>query len=269
MRIAGLHVETHGAEDAPAVVLSAGLGGSGGYWAPNLEALAARFRVVLYDHRGTGRSDRDLPEGLTLDHMADDLLAVLDGLGVARAHLVGHALGGAIGLAVALRAPGRLGRLVAVNSWARLDPHTARCFDVRLRILRDSGAAAFLKAQPLFLYPAAWMSAHVERLVEEEARALEHFPGPEVVEARIAALRAFDPGARLAEVSAPVLAYAAADDMLAPVTAVRALAEALPAGELFETPWGGHACNVTDPDTFNRVVPAWLAGEAPPPSARS
>lgn len=57
---AGLYYEEHGS--GPPLILSAGLGGSGNYWLPNLPALAERYRVILYDHRGTGRSDRALPD---------------------------------------------------------------------------------------------------------------------------------------------------------------------------------------------------------------
>ena len=124
--------------------------------------------------------------------MAGDLLGLMDALGIARAHLVGHAAGGLIGLALALAAPERLGRLVVVNGWATLDPYTARCFDVRLALLRDSGPEAYLRAQPIFLYPPDWISVHSDRLDAEAAAQLAEFPGPETVEKRIAALRAFD-----------------------------------------------------------------------------
>jgi aminoacrylate hydrolase len=262
--VAGLHCEQIGPPGGEAVVLSAGLGGLGDYWRPNLAALAAQQRVVLYDHRGTGRSDRSLPADHTVEQMADDMLAVMDGLEIERAHIVGHALGGLIGLALAVKAPSRVRSIVAVNAWARLDPYTARCFDARLSLLRDSGPEAFLRAQPIFLYPPAWISEHSRRLDDDLPAHLAAFPGRSAVEARIAAVRAFDVEARLGEIDTPVLCLSSEDDALAPPTAGQALARGLPAGQFHLTAHGGHACNVTHPDTFNRIVLAWLAGEALP-----
>lgn len=254
---AGLYYEEHGPNGAPPVILSAGLGGSAAYWAPNLAALAADYRVILYDHRGTGRSDRDLAFNLSVDDMALDVLALMNGLGLDRATLVGHAAGGAIGLALALKAPERLDRLVIVNGFSRPDPHFIRCFETRLALLRDSGVRAFLHAQPIFLYPARWISEHGERLAAEEAQQLGHFQGAPNIEARIAALFAFDVDARLAEIETPALIIAAEDDMLVPASCSEALAEGLP-GATLAVMTGGHACNVTEPLYFNHVLRDWL-----------
>lgn len=253
----GLYYEEHGAADAPALILSPGLGGAASYWAPNLAALAEQHHVILYDHRGTGRSDRDLSFNLDVDDMAGDVLALLDGLGLKSATLVGHAAGGAIGLSLALTAPERLDRLVVVNGFARPDPHFLRCFDTRLALLRDSGARAFLHAQPIFLYPARWISENDERLAAEEAQQLAHFQGAPNIEARIAALAAFDVAARLAEISTPTLLIAAEDDMLVPASCSEALAGGLP-GATLAVMTGGHACNVTEPTYFNHLLRNWL-----------
>lgn len=255
---AGLYYEEYGRPDGIPLILSAGLGGSGAYWSPNLDALARHHRVIRYDHRGTGRSDRALPATVTVAQLGDDLLALIDALGAGRADIVGHAAGGVAGLALALKAPERVGRLMLVNAWSKADPHFARCFDTRLALLRDSGPEAYLHAQPLFLYPATWISANADRLAEEEAQHLAHFAGAEAYEKRIAALRAFDVDARLASVAVPTLVIASTDDMLVPFTASQRLAAGIPGARMVTMAWGGHACNVTDPDGFNRILLAFL-----------
>jgi aminoacrylate hydrolase len=255
--LAGLCYEEHGPADGPPLLLSPGLGGSGAYWAPNLAALAERHRVILYDHRGTGRSDRALPAELEVDDMADDLLALLDGLGLARVSLIGHAAGGAIGLAIALRQPERLASLVVINGFARPDPHFIRCMETRLALLDHSGVVAFVRAQPFFLYPARWISEHWDRLQAEEAGHIAHFQGAANVEARIAALAAFDIADRLAQIQTPVLLIAAEDDMLVPDLCSERLEQGLPHARL-ERMRGGHACNVTEPDDCNRHMLEFL-----------
>jgi aminoacrylate hydrolase len=250
----GLYFEEHGPAGAPPVILSAGLGGTGAYWRPNLAALAAEHRVILYDHRGTGRSDRALPSGLQVEDMADDVVALMDGLGLERAHFIGHAAGGLIGLTLAWRTPERIASLVAVNAWTRLDPHFARCFEARLALLRDTGPRAYLRAQPIFIYPAAWSSQHRNALDAELEDQLAHFQGGDNLEKRVAALQAFYLDDRLGEIHTPILAVAAKDDVLVPWTCTPAYADRIASATTRLMGWGGHACNVTDPDAFNRLV---------------
>ncbi len=247
---AGLYYEEHGPRDAPPLILSSGLGGSAGYWTPNIAALAQHFRVIAYDHRGTGRSDRALPDVVTVDDFANDMLMLMDALDIPRAHIVGHAAGGVAGLALALKAPDRLAKLVVVNGWAKADPHFLRCFEARLNLLRHVGVEAFLRAQPIFLYPAEWISAHTDELDAELPHQLASFPGIATMEKRIAALAAFDVSDRLADLPLSILTLVAMDDMLVPFIASRAFAARAQWAEMT----GGHACNVTDPTTFNRLV---------------
>jgi len=256
-RVAGLYFESHGPEEAPALLFSSGLGGSAGYWAPNLDAFTKTHRVLLYDHRGTGRSDRNLPPRLRVGDMAQDVLTILDAAAVEKATLIGHAAGGAIGLSLAARAPERLDRLVVINGWSAPDPHFARCFEARLALLKGSGVRAFIRAQPLFLYPPNWISQNSAHLDAEEDALIEHFPGIESLEARVAALLAFDIAARLPDIATPTLLIVADDDMLVPPRASDHLLAALPAAQIARMT-GGHACNVTNPDQFNRLVVAWL-----------
>ena len=255
----GLHYEIHdGPKGAETVVLSAGLGGSGAFFAPQMEALTERFRVVLYDQRGTGRSARTLTQPHSVEAMADDIVMVMDAIGLPQAHVVGHAAGALAGLALALRYPERIGRLVLINGWSRPDPGIARCFATRISLLTDSGPAAYIRAQPLFLYPANWISIHDAELNAEAAHQLAGFPTTEVMLARIAALLAFDIDARLGEIEAPVLVSASADDLLVPLNCSRRLAEGLPNAKLDITLWGGHGFTAIAPEAFNRSLVRFL-----------
>lgn len=254
-----LHHESFGPSNAPAVLLCSGLGGAGAYWAPQIARLAERYRVVVYDQAGTGQSrGAPLPEPYSIAHMASDAAAVMDAAGIAQSHFVGHALGGLVGLQLALDRPDRVRSLALVNAWATLDVHTRRCFDIRLDLLRHAGPAAYVRAQPLFLYPAAWQSQHADRLAQDDAHGIAHFQGTETLLARIGALRAFDVTARLGQIRCPALVMAARDDLLVPWTASQVLAHGIPGATPWVTAEGGHACNVTDPEDFNDALRAFL-----------
>ncbi|OWQ90740.1 pyrimidine utilization protein D [Roseateles aquatilis] len=256
-----LHYEVHGPAraDGPSVLLSSGLGGSATYWKHQLDVLvAAGRRVIVYDQRGTGRSPAELPGDYAIADMAQDVEHILDDSDTRTCHLVGHALGGLVGLQLALDHPDRIGSLTLINAWAAPNPHTARCFDARLALLDARGPAAYVAAQPLFLYPAAWALANADLVDEEVAHAIAHFPGAANMHARIGALRAFDVAARLHQVGCPVLVMAAQDDILVPWTQSSLLARGLPHATLACMPHGGHAHNVTAPQAFNRGLLAFL-----------
>ena len=82
---AEIYTETRGNGDD--LLLVAGLGGSGTFWREQVDLLAASYRVTVYDHRGVGRSP-GAPVVSTSEQLADDLLRLMDALGIERAHLV-------------------------------------------------------------------------------------------------------------------------------------------------------------------------------------
>jgi aminoacrylate hydrolase len=250
-----MHYEIHGNPDAAqTVLLSSGLGGSAGYWTPHLAALGERFRVISYDQRGTGRSPAELAEGYSITDMANDVLQLADTLALEQCDFVGHALGGLVGLQVALQRPGLIRRLAAINAWAAPNPHSARCFDMRIALLKNTGPAAYVAAQPIFLYPPSWIVANGERLEAELAHALAHFPGAANTLRRIAALRAFDVSARLAEIRVPTLVMASRDDTLVPWVQSERLARGLPNARLEVRDFGGHAFNLTEQAAFEATL---------------
>ena len=112
--------EEHGDPGAPAMVLLHGLGEQAASWAPVVGRLAELHRVLALDLRGHGGSD--WPGAYGLEHMRDDVVGVLDALGLGQVVLVGHSLGGAVAYLVAFAHPGRVARLVVEDApppWPR------------------------------------------------------------------------------------------------------------------------------------------------------
>jgi pimeloyl-ACP methyl ester carboxylesterase len=110
-----LYYEVHGA--GTPLVLAYGIGGHAGMWDVNVPALAARHRVVLWEPRGHGRSDSpDDPAKYSFAHWVMDLGAVLDHVGLKKAHVGGLSLGAGIATRFALKQPARVRSLVVTNS---------------------------------------------------------------------------------------------------------------------------------------------------------
>lgn len=254
----GLAVTLYGPREAEPILLSAGLGGSGGYWKPQIAALSAKYRVILYDHRGTGASVRAIPHPYSSRDLANDMAIILDGLDLKDAHIVGHAAGGIAGLELAFRQPDRVKSLTVVNGWAVADPHFKRCFDIRTAIYKAGGPEAYVKAQPLFLFPAEWISDHLAELDEQAKHHIEGFQEEATLFARIGALRDFDISRHLGQIQCPVLLLCSEDDMLVPARCSDVLAAGLPDATLIAMPRGGHAMNVTEPAAFNSHLIGFL-----------
>lgn len=245
--------------DAETVLLSAGLGGAAGYWAPQLAALTARYRVITYDQCGTGRARAtQLPAGYAISDMADEVLEILDATSTRSCHFVGHALGGLAGIDLARRHPDRVRSLTVVNGWATADAHTRRCFEIRVALLKGAGPEAYVRAQPIFLYPATWLAANAERMVAEDAHALAGFQGSNNLLRRIEALLRFDATPHLDALRLPVLLSAARDDVLVPCCQSEALAKQLADATLDVAPYGGHGLNVTESASFNDLLLGFL-----------
>lgn len=255
-----MHLDILGLQhtDAPTLVLSSGLGGVASFWQPQLAALTERYRVVVYDQRGTGRSAEPLPEDYSMAMMAAELAEALAQRSIMRFGVIGHALGGLVGLQLAHDYPERVERVAVINGWLRLHPHTRRCFQVRQDLLLNVGVEAFVRAQPLFLYPAEWMAEHQIRLEQEDSHHVTHFQGMENLMRRLHALMSADFSARAAAIPQPVLVIASQDDLLVPWSCSVALAGALPNATEQMMAWGGHAMSVTDPDNFNALLLQWL-----------
>ncbi|WP_297538440.1 pyrimidine utilization protein D [Roseovarius sp.] len=247
-----LHYEVRG--EGETLLLSSGLGGSCDYWAPQINDLSKKFRVVTYDHAGCGKSARAVgPRSVT--DFALDMKAVLMAAGASQAHIMGHAVGGMMGLQLALMEPDLVQSLVIANGWGAPDPHIKRCFSVRSNLLRDSGATAYVEAQPLFLYPAPWISKRDAQLRQNARHAPEHMPVEADLLDRIEVFQNYEPSdMALRTLSVPVLCLATADDMLVPWTASKALADRLGNGHFVLFPDGGHASSQTDPTTFDAAV---------------
>lgn len=246
-----IYYEVHGS--GPPVLLVAGLGGEGAYWLPQIEPLSRHFQVIVHDHRGTGQSN-PTDAKISVEQMAADVVGLMDALGIESAHLIGHSTGGAIGQVLGIEHSIRLRSLVIYASWVKSDPFMQRVMDARKALVLHAGAAAYIQATPLFLYPNWWINANAPSLDVTANKSIMTFCDPEIMARRIDAILAFDRSSELSKIETPTIVLCAEDDFLTPLYASQELAARIPGAQLLVAKKGGHAYSQTMPDEFNQMV---------------
>ena len=259
--VAGGEIYYEEAGQGHPLVFISGLNGVGRYWTPQVPVFSAHYRVVTYDQRGTGASDR-LQREFSVDQMAAETIALMDALKIERAHIVGMSTGGAIGQILAIDHPQRVARLALCSTWTHCDPWFRRLFEARRAMYQQAGTELHAMFHPLFLYSPDYVIAHDAEIDEEQRKAVAGAPPVEVSVGRINALLKFDRRAGLSRITAPTLVTASDDDFITPRYFSEALARAIPGAKLVIRRGGGHSSTKTRAEEFNRDLLEFLAAGA-------
>jgi pimeloyl-ACP methyl ester carboxylesterase len=247
-----LYYEQQGEGDP--VVLLHGWLDNASVWDSQIEFLAKTHKVIAYDHRGHGRSDR--PRGdYSVRTLADDLHTLTQNLGLGKVALVGHSLGSMTALTFALDHPDGLSRLVLASSTARLSP-VARVLGNLVatlnpivpyrRLVRMTQRSGFYRPTEQLLSKA------YERAMKTSRYA--------AFECMKAFTRDYDLSDRLTEVTVPTLIVVGEKDFGTTVGMARYLNSRIAGSQLHVIPDCGHGVMEERPEEFNRIVGEWLAG---------
>ena len=227
-----------GPQDAPVVVLSNSLGATRGMWDPQVPALAERFRVLTYDTRGHGTSPA--PAGpYSIDDLVDDVVALLDRLGVQRAHLAGVSLGGMTGMRLAAREPGRVQRLAVLCSSAKPDPQG---FLDRAVAVRSGGTAPLAPTIASRWLTPSYAADHPDLVARLESMIAG--ADDEGYAACCEAVGRLDLREDLGRITAPTLVISGAQDPALPPEHQRVIAEGIPGAELLTLDPAAHLANL-------------------------
>ena len=238
-----------GHEAMPSLVLASSLGTTWELWDAQLPSLVEDFRVVRYDHPGHGRSP--IPDAsLTVESLADGVVELIDALDLERVSFCGLSLGGMVGMALALRAPERVDRLVLCCTAAHLGP--VEGWYERAEVVRARGTSAIADA-----VLGRWFT---QRFRDESpvtiARFREMLEGTpaEGYAACCEAIARWDARSDVSAIRAPTLVISGDDDVAAPPQDGAFLAGSIPGAELTVLPECAHLANVEQPALFTRAL---------------
>jgi pimeloyl-ACP methyl ester carboxylesterase len=248
-----LYWEERGAGEP--VLIVAGTGGDHSLWDATAELWAIRHRVITYDNRGTGQSDRPSdPESYSARVLADDAAALLDAIGIERAHVAGHSLGAAIAQELAINHPEKVASLQLHCTWGRTDAWLDRLFRSMAYPVERGDLAAF--AVQAFM----WVLSPTEQVAEIEAAYLANPPSREALLGHLHADRTHDALARLGEITAPTLITSGELDWQIPTRYGEEVQWWIPGSRLhvFEGPLSSHCTFLELPDEFTKVALEFL-----------
>lgn len=259
---AKVYYETHGT-GAP-LVLVPGFAAGAWIWFKQTPAFARACRAIVFDPRGIGRSAaRDEP--ISTDLLADDVAALLDRLGIERAHIIGASFGGFVALAFALKHAERLNKLVLCCTSAGGAMHVPPDAEVLLRLASTQGLNTDERMRENLLL--AFSPEYVAQEREEIARVMAlraACPVPEQIYRRqLQAALSFDVGPRLGEIASPTLVITGDADRIVPAENSRRLAAAIPRARLQIIPGGSHSFFIERAEEFNRAVLDFVLDEQP------
>ncbi|MBI2215983.1 MAG: alpha/beta hydrolase [Candidatus Rokubacteria bacterium] len=239
-----LHHEATG-QGPTTLVLVHGSGGSSAVWAHQLSGLADVARVVAPDLPGHGRSGGGAPAAI--DESVEIVRRLLDALGLARAVVGGHSMGGAVAQAFALAHPDRVTGLVLVGTGARL-----KVLPSIFEALEKDYAAGVRLVTDLAVGPSA--SAELKDSIYRLTLATPY----RVTAADFGACHVFDVIERLATITAPTLVVVGRDDQLTPPKYAEFLRTRIAGARLAVIPGAGHYVQLERPAETTAVLREFL-----------
>lgn len=250
--------DVHG--DGFPLLLINGLGSDRGEWMAQIPVFARRFRVIAFDNRGSGESGAP-PGPYTTSAMADDAAVLLSLLEVTRAHVLGVSLGGMIAQEVALRHPGRVGRLVLACTTPGGEISVRPSPEALAAFARAPGGdrESELRRTVPFLYSSRFRREHPEEIEAFIARRLAAPSSEEGYAAQLSAAVGHSAGDRLKEIRSPTLVITGSADLLVPPVNSERIAARIPGAKLVRIPGAPHRLFAEDAEAFNREVLDYLA----------
>lgn len=247
-----IYYEMHG-KGEPLILIS-GLGGDHTFWQPSVEILASRFRVIIYDVRGSGKSA--MPNSpYSMDIFSDDLLALMNALKIEKANILGFSMGGCIALQFSLNHPERLLKLIVAVSYAVMPVQSRLFLDAVLAVYKNGAST-----KQMFDLVCPWLFSRQFLSDPANKPALrydENDVNPQPLFAwknQYLATTDYNITKEVSAIETPTLIMAGEEDRLSPVEDAILLHKAISCSELITFQGAGHLINYENPDLFHKLA---------------
>ena len=235
-----LYYEIEGEAGAPPVLLITGLSGDHRGWGALPSLLGTSYRVISFDNRDSGLSQRaDAP--YAVQDMALDAVGLVGELGIAHAHVVGYSMGGAIAQELAISFPQLVDRLGLLATYDAADPRGASLFRGFASLRRDLPREEYLRLTLpwAYTYKEYQIPGLIDQIVKDGVEDTL-FQAPDAYERQMEATIAFDSRDRLHRISCPTLLIFGEEDVMTPMRFGRELVRGIKDSRLVTLEGTGH-----------------------------
>lgn len=257
-QVGDIHIAYEVAGEGHPLVLISGVGYGSWFWHKIVPPLAAHFRVITFDNRGAGGSSK--PDGpYTTQMMAADTAGLLDTLGVRRACVMGHSLGGFIAQELALARPDLVERLILASTTyggPNVIPITPEALEV---LTKREGDPVELVKRGIRVACAPGFAERNPAVVQEllEYRLTNPVPPPQY-QAQVMAGATHNAESRIGQITCPVLVLFGEHDRVVPPGNAELLAAKLPNAQIKILPGVGHIFPIEDPEATVEAILEFL-----------
>ncbi len=247
-----------GPQGAPWLMMSNSLATDRRIWDPQIRDLTSKYRVVRYDTRGHGDSQAGSAP-YNFGHLTEDVHALFEHLQIERADFIGISLGGMTGLAFAMCAPERVGRLVCCDARASAPDAYRGMWEDNIAKLNQRGIAGLVEPTLERWFTPDFMAATKNADTLATVRSMFNATSTVGYEGAARALQNLDMLEGLPSLQCKTLYIVGEADMAAPVAVMQDMADRTPQACLKILPNAAHLSNIEQPDAFNSAIRNFLS----------
>lgn len=255
---ANIYYEIHG--NGIPLLMNAGLASDSQSWAAVVPELSKNYRLILPDNRGSGRTNCRVDQ-VSIGKMADDVVALMDHLGLEKVSLLGHSMGGMVTMRVAMNDPQRINNLILVDTALNVSQRTQSLLSDWVKY-RENNMPMEQWFRNLFYWIFSTAFFESPDFVAENVKFAVDYPYPQTTaqfRAQVETLCRFEAGKNeLGELNCPILVLAGEADILFPEQDRLNLLQHLPRARQILIRKAAHSVFMEQPEAFVKAVVEFL-----------
>lgn len=225
-------------------------------WAQQIPSFSQKYQVIVFDNRGTGRTDTTKPPYI-IEQMADDAAMLMDNIGINKAHILGYCMGGPIAQELAIKYPERVKDLTLAASLARLTPIGLNRTKLLMRMFQEGiNPETVIRNFFLWFFTDRFFEngEQVNSAVNNFLNLLSSPKAAEGLNGQVNAILNYNARGHLHHITAPTLVVVGMDDILTPVKCSEEVASSIPNAELIILENAAHSLPFENPERLNKVA---------------